>query len=96
MDIITLIIYGILIFVIFNLFISLAPILIPLILITMVINYFVRRKRVRDFEKQFKEQNQNQYTNDTYQNDQYQTFYDTRGSIKDDVIDVEYTETEEK
>ena len=43
MDIITLIIYGILIFVILNLFISLAPILIPLILITMVINYFVRR-----------------------------------------------------
>lgn len=93
MDIITLVIYGLIIFVILNLFISLAPILIPLVLITMVINYFVRRKRMRDFEKNFG--NQNSYTQSNYQKNQ-DTFYETRGNIQKDVIDVEYTETETK
>lgn len=93
MDIITLVIYGLIIFVILNLFISLAPILIPLVLITMVINYFVRRKRMRDFEKNFS--NQNSYTQSNYQKNQ-DTFYETRGNIQKDVIDVEYTETETK
>lgn len=93
-DIITLLVVGGLIFLVFNLFISLAPVLIPFILITYVINYFVRRKRIKDYQKQF--QNYSQTQNTYYDNTSSQTNYDTTGNIRHDVIDVEYTETEEK
>lgn len=98
-DIITLLVFGGLIFLVLTMFLSLAPYILPFILITMVFNYFVRRKRQKDFKEQYRNYQQSQgYDNSYYQQDasQSQTNYETSGNIRHDVIDVEYTETEEE
>lgn len=86
-DVITVLIYGVLIFAIFTLFFKLLPILLPIVGVMMLISYFRRKKAIENLKKE-------QY-HQTYE-DTYTSQYQTRGNIKSDVIDVEYKETVEK
>lgn len=82
-ELISLLIYGVIFFAVITLFIQLLPFLIIVTIIMMVIRYFRTNKQInttKDFETNYEEMNS----------------YNTSGKIKQDVIDVEYTETIEK
>ena len=77
-------IYGVIFFAVITLFIQLLPFLIIVTIIMMVIRYFRTNKQIDS-------------TNTSYDtNYEEPTMYQTNGNIKQDVIDVEYTETIEK
>lgn len=86
-EIISILIYGVLLVGVFTLFVNLLPLLLPIIIVMMVMSYFRRQKRMQEYQRHFE---QNVY--EESMNSQYQT----RGDIKADVIDVEYKETVEK
>lgn len=83
-NLISLIIYGILFIIVITLFINLLPFLILALIIFLIIRYFKEKKEIDQtntyYESNFDDLN-------TYQH---------KGSIKNDVIDVEYKETVEK
>ena len=79
-DLISLLIYGVIFVAVITLFIQLLPFLIGITIVMMVIRYFKTNEKV---EK-----------NNTYYEEEKP--YQTSGNIKQDVIDVEYTETIEK
>lgn len=83
-NLISLIIYGILFIIVITLFINLLPFLILALIIFLIIRYFKEKKEIDQtntyYESNFDDLN-------TYQHN---------GSIKNDVIDVEYKETVEK
>lgn len=79
-DLITLFLFGLIFVTVITLFIQLLPLLIIAIIVMMVVRYFKTNKQIDS-------------TNTNYEDmDSYQT----TGNIKQDVIDVEYTETIEK
>ena len=79
-DLITVFLFGLIFVAVVTLFIQLLPFLIIAVIVMMVIRYFKTNKQIDS-------------TNTNYEDiDPYQT----TGSIKQDVIDVEYTETIEK
>lgn len=61
----------------------LLPFLFPLLIILFVWDAYRKSKRVRDYQQNYQEYQEYQ---------QPQSTYDTSGNIKQDVIDVEYTE----
>lgn len=73
-----LVFFGFLI--VINLLGWLLPFLFPILIIWFVWDAYRRSKRVRDYQQNYQEYQQPQST------------YDTSGNIKQDVIDVEYTE----
>ena len=79
-DLISLLIYGVIFIAVITLFIQLLPFLIVVTIVMMVVRYFRMNKKVE--------------TNKTYYEEEKP--YRTSGNIKQDVIDVEYTETIEK
>lgn len=88
-DLIAIAIYAFLGVLIFTVFVNFLPFLLPLLIILGIYNAYRRQKRMEEIRRNF-EQN-------TYEQNYEQTSsYQTRGNIKDDVIDVEYKETVEK
>lgn len=83
-DLITLLIYGVLFIAVITLFIQLLPVLIIAIIVMMVVRYFKEKKQIDSTSNEY-ETNYEEYNS-----------YQTSGNIKQDVIDVEYTETIEK
>ena len=79
-DLISLFICGVIFVVVITLFIQLLPLLIIAIIVMMVVRYFKTNKQIDS-------------TNTNYED---MDIYQTTGNIKQDVIDVEYTETIEK
>ena len=81
-DLISLFIYGVVFIAVITLFIQLLPFLIIATIVMMVIRYFKNNKKIdsTNYESNYEEVSP----------------YQTNGSIKQDVIDVEYTETIEK
>lgn len=79
-DLITLFLFGLIFVTVITLFIQLLPLLIIAIIVMMVVRYFKTNKQIDSTNTNYEEF-------DTYQ---------TTGNIKQDVIDVEYTETIEK
>lgn len=79
-DLITLFLFGLIFVTVITLFIQLLPLLIIFIVVMMVVRYFKTNKQIDS-------------TNTSYENTD---IYQTTGNIKQDVIDVEYTETIEK
>ena len=79
-DLITLFLFGLIFVTVITLFIQLLPLLIIAIIVMMVVRYFKTNKQIDS-------------TNTNYED---MDIYQTTGSIKQDVIDVEYTETIEK
>ena len=87
-DFITIIIYGAIILAVIAFFINLLPIILPIVVVLMVISYFKRKRRL--------DHTTSYYSSRSYEDDYEPRNYQTRGKIKSDVIDVEYTETVEK
>lgn len=85
---ITIFIYGIIILAVIAFFINLLPIILPVVVVLMLINYF-RRKKCQDSYTSY-------YSSRGYEDEYESRNYQTRGNIKSDVIDVEYKETVEK
>ena len=79
-DLITLFLFGLIFVAVITLFIQLLPVLIIAIIVMMVVRYFKTNKQINTTNTDYEDVN-------TYQ---------TSGNIKQDVIDVEYTETIEK
>lgn len=79
-DLITLFLFGLIFVAVVTLFIQLLPLLIIFVIVMMVVRYFKTNKQIDSTNTNYEEM-------DPYQ---------TTGSIKQDVIDVEYTETIEK
>ncbi len=79
-DLITLFLFGLIFVTVITLFIQLLPLLIIAIIVMMVVRYFKTNKQIDS-------------TNTNYED---MDIYQTTGNIKQDVIDVEYTETIEK
>lgn len=91
-DFISIVIYGTIIFVLFTFFIQLLPVLLPILIVVIIVN-MVRRKNAADHYQQHNQQTY--YEQPRYEQDSTSQ-YSTSGSIKKDVIDVEYKETVEK
>ena len=79
-DLITLFLFGLIFVTVITLFIQLLPLLIIAVIVMMVVRYFKINKQIDS-------------TNTNYEDID---IYQTTGNIKQDVIDVEYTETIEK
>lgn len=79
-DLITLFLFGLIFVTVITLFIQLLPLLIIAVIVMMVVRYFKTNKQIDS-------------TNTNYEDID---IYQTTGNIKQDVIDVEYTETIEK
>ena len=79
-DLITLFLFGLIFVTVITLFIQLLPLLIIAVIVMMVVRYFKTNKQIDS-------------TNTNYED---MDIYQTTGNIKQDVIDVEYTETIEK
>ena len=79
-DLITLFLFGLIFVTVITLFIQLLPLLIIAVIVMMVVRYFKTNKQIDS-------------TNANYEDID---IYQTTGNIKQDVIDVEYTETIEK
>ena len=79
-DLITLFLFGLIFVTVITLFIQLLPLLIIAVIVMMVVRYFKTNKQIDSTSTNYEDMD----------------IYQTTGNIKQDVIDVEYTETIEK